>query len=383
VLIYYNQVLVVQAARLRAVAWKRATLGMQNIILVTGGAGFIGSNFILQQTQDESVSVVNLDKLTYAGNLNNLDSIAVQKDVRYEFVHGDIGDRDLVRQLMKKHEPRAIVHFAAESHVDRSIRGPEEFIRTNVDGTFSLLEETRAYWGALPEPERNRFRFLHVSTDEVYGSLGPNDPPFCETTPYAPNSPYAASKAASDHLVRAYHHTYGLPTLTTNCSNNYGRFQFPEKLIPLIILNAREGKPLPVYGDGKNVRDWLYVEDHCEAIATVLRDGQPGDTYNIGGWNEKPNIEIVETICDLVDEMAPRAGDSRRTLITFVKDRPGHDRRYAMDARKIERELGWKPKATFESGIRQTVRWYLENEPWVRNVTSGSYRQWVATHYSG
>jgi len=382
VLIYYNQVLVVQAARLRAVAWKRATLGMQNIILVTGGAGFIGSNFILQQTQDESVSVVNLDKLTYAGNLNNLDSIAVQKDVRYEFVHGDIGDRDLVRQLMKKHEPRAIVHFAAESHVDRSIRGPEEFIRTNVDGTFSLLEETRAYWGALPEPERNRFRFLHVSTDEVYGSLGPNDPPFCETTPYAPNSPYAASKAASDHLVRAYHHTYGLPTLTTNCSNNYGRFQFPEKLIPLIILNAREGKPLPVYGDGKNVRDWLYVEDHCEAIATVLRDGQPGDTYNIGGWNEKPNIEIVETICDLVDEMAPRAGDSRRTLITFVKDRPGHDRRYAMDARKIERELGWKPKATFESGIRQTVRWYLENEPWVRNVTSGSYRQWVATHYS-
>jgi dTDP-glucose 4,6-dehydratase len=382
VLIYYNQVLVVQAARLRAVAWKRATLGMQNIILVTGGAGFIGSNFILQQTQDESVSVVNLDKLTYAGNLNNLDSIAVQKDVRYEFVHGDIGDRDLVRQLMKKHEPRAIVHFAAESHVDRSIRGPEEFIRTNVDGTFSLLEETRAYWGALPEPERNRFRFLHVSTDEVYGSLGPNDPPFCETTPYAPNSPYAASKAASDHLVRAYHHTYGLPTLTTNCSNNYGRFQFPEKLIPLIILNARQGKPLPVYGDGKNVRDWLYVEDHCAAIATVLRDGQPGDTYNIGGWNEKPNIEIVETICDLVDEMAPRAGDSRRTLITFVKDRPGHDRRYAMDARKIERELGWKPKATFESGIRQTVRWYLENEPWVRNVTSGSYRQWVATHYS-
>ncbi|HWY02135.1 MAG TPA: dTDP-glucose 4,6-dehydratase [Candidatus Acidoferrum sp.] len=361
---------------------KRATLGMQNIILVTGGAGFIGSNFILQQTQDESVAVVNLDKLTYAGNLNNLDSIAVHKDVRYEFVHGDIGDRDLVRQLMEKHEPRAIVHFAAESHVDRSIRGPDEFIRTNVDGTFALLEQTRAYWGALPEPERNRFRFLHVSTDEVYGSLGPDDPPFCETTPYAPNSPYAASKAASDHLVRAYHHTYGLPTLTTNCSNNYGRFQFPEKLIPLIILNARQGKPLPVYGDGKNVRDWLYVEDHCQAIATVLRDGQPGDTYNIGGWNEKPNIEIVETICDLVDEMAPRAGDSRRGLITFVKDRPGHDRRYAMDAGKIERELGWKPKATFESGIRQTVRWYLENEQWVRNVTSGSYRQWVATHYS-
>jgi dTDP-glucose 4,6-dehydratase len=251
-----------------------------------------------------------------------------------------------------------------------------------VDGTFALLEETRAYWSALRDEERNRFRFLHVSTDEVYGSLGPNDPPFSETTQYAPNSPYAASKAASDHLVRAYHHTYGLPTLTTNCSNNYGPFQFPEKLIPLMILNARDGKPLPVYGDGKNVRDWLFVEDHCAAIATVLRGGKPGDAYNIGGWNEKPNIEIVETVCDLVDEMAPRSGGSRRSLITFVKDRPGHDRRYAMDARKIDRELGWKPKATFESGIRKTVRWYLENEEWVRAVTSGSYRQWMATHYS-
>jgi dTDP-glucose 4,6-dehydratase len=351
-----------------------------NMILVTGGAGFIGSNFILQQMQDESVSMVNLDKLTYAGNLHNLDCIA--PDRRYEFVHGDIGDRGLVGHRLQKHQPGAIVHFAAESHVDRSIRGPEDFIRTNIVGTFALLEETRAYWGTLSDEGRKLYRFLHVSTDEVYGSLGPDDPPSSETTPYTPNSPYAASKAASDHLVRAYHHTYGLPTLTTNCSNNYGRFQFPEKLIPLMILNAREGKPLPVYGDGKNVRDWLYVEDHCEAIATVLRSGRPGETYNIGGWNERPNIEIVETICDLVDEMAPHAAVSRRNLITFVKDRPGHDRRYALDARKIERELGWKPKATFESGIRKTVRWYLENEEWVRDVTSGSYRQWVATHYS-
>ncbi len=353
---------------------------MRNTTLVTGGAGFIGSNFVLQQMQDKLASIVNLDKLTYAGNLHNLESI--EPDRKYEFVHGDIADRALVRQLLEKHQPGAIVHFAAESHVDRSIRGPEDFIRTNVDGTFALLEETRAYWNGLPDKEQEQFRFLHVSTDEVYGSLGPDDPPFSETTPYAPNSPYAASKAASDHLVRAYHHTYGLPTLTTNCSNNYGRFQFPEKLIPLMILNARDGKPLPVYGDGKNVRDWLYVEDHCEAIATVLQRGQPGDTYNIGGWNEKPNIEIVQTICDLVDEIAPRTAGSRRNLITFVKDRPGHDRRYAMDAGKIDRDLGWKPKATFESGIRRTVRWYLENEEWVRNVTSGSYRQWVATHYS-
>ena len=358
---------------------------MQMTILVTGGAGFIGSNFILQQMQDEAASIepasiVNLDNLTYAGNLGNLESIASHSG--YQFVHGDIGDRALVRRLLETLRPTAIVHFAAESHVDRSIRGPEDFIRTNIDGTFALLEETRAHWIALPENEKKAFRFLHVSTDEVYGSLGPQDPPFSETTPYAPNSPYAASKAASDHLVRAYHHTYGLPVLTTNCSNNYGRFQFPEKLIPLMILNARDGKALPVYGDGKNVRDWLYVEDHCEAIATVLRRGRPGETYNIGGWNEKPNIEIVQMICDLVDEAAPGIGRSRRELITYVKDRPGHDRRYAMDARKIERELGWKPKATFEAGIRKTVRWYLENEGWVRDVTSGSYRQWVATHYS-
>jgi dTDP-glucose 4,6-dehydratase len=353
---------------------------MGTTILVTGGAGFIGSNFILQQMRDATAPIVNLDKLTYAGNPRNLESIAGNR--QYEFVQGDIGDRELVRKLLAKHEPHAIVHFAAESHVDRSIRGPDDFIRTNIDGTFALLEETRAYWSALPHAEQQHLRFLHVSTDEVYGSLGPNDPPFSESTPYAPNSPYAASKAASDHLVRAYHHTYGLPTLTTNCSNNYGPLQFPEKLIPLMILNARAVKPLPVYGDGKNVRDWLYVEDHCAAIATVLHRGRPGETYNIGGWNEKPNIEIVETICDLVDEMAPRRQSSRRELITFVKDRPGHDRRYAMDARKIERELGWKPKETFETGIRKTVCWYLENDIWVKDVTSGSYRQWIATHYS-
>ncbi len=353
---------------------------MPNTILVTGGAGFIGSNFVLRQLRDESASIVNLDKLTYAGNLHNLESIA--SSPRYEFVQGDIGDRGLVRRLLEKHRPTAIVHFAAESHVDRSIRGPEDFIRTNVDGTFVLLEETRAYWSVLPEAAKTGFRFLHISTDEVYGSLEPEDPLFSETTAYAPNSPYAASKAASDHLVRAYHHTYGLPTLTTNCSNNYGRFQFPEKLIPLMILNARDRKSLPVYGDGKNVRDWLYVEDHCDAIAAVLQRGRVGETYNIGGWNEKPNIEIVQLICDLLDEMMPDAGKSRRELIAFVKDRPGHDRRYAIDARKIERELGWRPKATFEAGIRKTVRWYLENDAWVRDVTSGSYRQWVATHYS-
>ncbi len=354
---------------------------MRNVILVTGGAGFIGSNFILQQLDAEAAtSLVNLDKLTYAGNLHNLEAVAT--DRRYEFVHGDIGDRGLVRQLLEKHQPSAIVHFAAESHVDRSIRGPDDFIRTNVDGTFALLEEVRAYWASLSGDESKRFRFLHVSTDEVYGSLGPHDPPFSETTAYAPNSPYSASKAASDHLVRAYHHTYGLPTLTTNCSNNYGRFQFPEKLIPLMILNARDGKPLPVYGDGLNVRDWIYVADHCEAIALVLARGTPGETYNVGGWNERPNLEIVQAVCDIVDEMAPRAGGSRRELITFVKDRPGHDRRYAMDARKIERELGWRPKETFETGIRKTIRWYLEHEEWVRDVTSGSYRQWISTHYS-
>ena len=353
---------------------------MNRRILVTGGAGFIGSNFVLQQMQEGSAHLLNFDKLTYAGNLHNLESVA--NHPRYEFIKGDIGNRAEVKSAFERFRPTAIVHFAAESHVDRSIRGPADFIQTNINGTFALLEETREYWSALPEAERNNFRFLHVSTDEVYGSLGPQDPQFSETTPYAPNSPYAASKAASDHLVRAYHHTYGLPTLTTNCSNNYGRFQFPEKLIPLMILNAREGKPLPVYGDGRNVRDWLYVEDHCEAIRTVLERGKVGETYNIGGWNEKPNIEIVETICQLVDEMAPAAGKSRKDLITYVKDRPGHDRRYAIDAGKIERELGWKPKETFETGIRKTVRWYLENEQWVRDVTSGSYRQWIATHYS-
>jgi dTDP-glucose 4,6-dehydratase len=353
---------------------------MDNTFIVTGGAGFIGSNFILQQMEGDSGSIVNLDKLTYAGNPRNLESIASES--RYEFVHGDIADRDLVRNLLKRRKPRAIVHFAAESHVDRSIRGPDDFIRTNVDGTFALLEEARTYWQGLEDKEKAGFRFLHVSTDEVYGSLAPDDPPFCETTAYAPNSPYAASKAASDHLVRAYHHTYGLPVLTTNCSNNYGRFQFPEKLIPLMILNARDGKPLPVYGDGHNIRDWLYVEDHCMAIATVLGSGRVGATYNIGGWNEKHNIDIIEAICDIVDEMAGSSGAPRRSLITFVKDRPGHDRRYAMNASKIERELGWQPMETFESGIRKTVRWYLQNEQWVHEVTSGSYRQWIEIHYS-
>ncbi len=353
---------------------------MDKTILVTGGAGFVGSNFILQRMERDPSPIVNLDKLTYAGNLRNLDAIAI--DRRYEFVHGDIADRGLVQSLLTRRRPRAIVHFAAESHVDRSIRGPDDFIRTNVDGTFALLEEVRTYWVGLSEQEKTDFRFLHVSTDEVYGSLGPEDPAFSETTPYAPNSPYAASKAASDHLVRAYHHTYGLPTLTTNCSNNYGRFQFPEKLIPLMILNARDGKPLPVYGDGQNVRDWLYVEDHCTAIAIVLAQGRIGETYNIGGGNQKRNIDIVQTICDIVDEMAGRGSASRRSLITFVKDRPGHDRRYAMDATKIESELGWRPLETFESGIRKTVKWYLGNEEWVRDVTSGTYREWIETHYS-
>jgi len=353
---------------------------MENAIVVTGGAGFIGSNFILDEIKRHATSILNLDKLTYAGNLRNLESVA--HDRRYEFIRGDIADRSLVRSLLARRKPRAILHFAAESHVDRSIRGPDDFIRTNIDGTFALLEEVRAYWGSLSDQEKTAFRFLHVSTDEVFGSLQPKEAAFSETTPYAPNSPYAASKAASDHLVRAYHHTYGLPVLTTNCSNNYGRFQFPEKLIPLMILNARDEKPLPVYGDGQNVRDWLYVEDHCQAIATVLARGKVGETYNIGGWNEKRNLEIVETICDIVDELAGSRGGSRRELITFVKDRPGHDRRYAMDATKIERELGWKPRETFESGIRKTVRWYLENEAWIHEVTSGSYRQWIETHYS-
>jgi dTDP-glucose 4,6-dehydratase len=354
---------------------------MSESLLVTGGAGFIGSNFLLQWIEQESAPVINLDKLTYAGNLRNLEPIA--HSPRYHFVHGDIADRELVRSLLRAHRPRAIVHFAAESHVDRSILGPDEFIRTNVGGTFAMLEEARAYWCALDAAERDRFRFLHVSTDEVYGSLRTSDPPFHEETRYSPNSPYSASKAASDHLVRAYHHTYQLPTLTTNCSNNYGPFQFPEKLIPLMILNARSGKPLPVYGDGQNVRDWLYVGDHCEAIRVVLARGKPGETYNIGGWNEKKNVEIVDSICSLLDELSPNDPVMpHRDLVTFVKDRPGHDRRYAIDARKIERELQWHPKETFETGIRKTMRWYLEHEDWVREVTSGDYRKWIATQYS-
>ncbi|MBZ5657836.1 MAG: dTDP-glucose 4,6-dehydratase [Acidobacteriia bacterium] len=351
------------------------------MILVTGGAGFIGSNFVLQWLAHESARVVNLDKLTYAGNPRNLESIAEHPG--YSFQQGDIVDRELVARLLQSERPRAIVHFAAESHVDRSIHGPDDFVRTNVNGTFSLLEEARTYWSALSEADQRAFRFLHVSTDEVYGSLGPSDPAFTETTPYAPNSPYSASKAASDHLVRAYHHTYGLPTLTTNCSNNYGPYQFPEKLIPLMILNACSGKPLPVYGDGQNVRDWLYVEDHCSAIRIVLAEGQAGETYNIGGCVEKKNMEIVNTICDLLDELRP--GDPvvpHRKLVSFVKDRLGHDRRYAMDATKIERELSWRPKETFETGIRKTVNWYLQHEDWVRDVTSGGYRQWIAKNYS-
>jgi len=350
-------------------------------IVVTGGAGFIGSNFILQWLASEQSPVINLDKLTYAGNLANLESVAT--DTRYQFVHGDIGDRKLVASLLENHQPCAIVHFAAESHVDRSIHGPDDFILTNVNGTFALLEEVRAYCATLDPSDKQNFRFLHVSTDEVYGSLKPEDPEFSESTAYAPNSPYSASKAASDHLVRAYHHTYGLPTLTTNCSNNYGPYQFPEKLIPLVILNARTGKSIPVYGDGGNVRDWLYVADHCDAIRTVLAKGRIGETYNIGGANEKKNLDIVHTICAILDELCPNDPVvPHKQLIKFVQDRPGHDRRYAIDPRKIGGELGWKPKETFETGIRKTVRWYLENEQWVRDVTSGSYRQWIATHYS-
>lgn len=354
---------------------------MEKPILVTGGAGFIGSNFILHWLKAEKTPVINLDSLTYAGNLRNLES--VENDSRYRFVRADIVDRNSVRQIFAEQRPRAVVHFAAESHVDRSIRGPDDFVRTNVNGTFSLLEESRAYWTELPQSERDRFRVLHISTDEVYGSLTPSDPAFCETTRYQPNSPYSASKAASDHLVRAYHHTYGLPVLTTNCSNNYGPFQFPEKLIPLMILNARSGKPLPVYGDGKNVRDWLYVGDHCGAIRTVLGHGTPGETYNVGGRNEKANIEVVETICSILDELCPSDPVvPHRKLITYVKDRPGHDRRYAIDSSKIERDLGWKPRETFETGLRKTVEWYLNNSKWTQDVTSGSYRQWIATHYS-
>jgi dTDP-glucose 4,6-dehydratase len=354
---------------------------MSETIIVTGGAGFIGSNFVLQWFETERTALVNLDKLTYAGNLRNLESLSA--DRRYTFIQGDIAERKLVRQILRDHRPRALIHFAAESHVDRSIRGPDDFIKTNVNGTFALLEEARSYWSDLPEIEKRSFRFLHVSTDEVYGSLGPQDPPFHEKTRYEPNSPYSASKAASDHLVRAYYHTYSLPVLTTNCSNNYGPFQFPEKLIPLMILNARQGTQLPVYGDGKNIRDWVFVADHCEAIRAVLARGRPGETYNIGGNNQKPNIEVVETICSILDELSPEdPAVPHRQLITFVQDRPGHDRRYAIDASKIERELGWKPRETFETGLRKTVNWYIDHLDWVKEVTSGSYRQWVATHYS-
>jgi len=354
---------------------------MEDSILVTGGAGFIGSNFILQWIASESARIVNLDKLTYAGNLDNLRS--VEANPRYRFERGDILDRKLLGTLLARETPRAIVHFAAESHVDRSIHGPDDFIRTNVDGTFALLEEARAYWSSLAGEDRAAFRFLHVSTDEVYGSLGPADPAFTEHTPYQPNSPYSASKAASDHLARAYYHTYGVPVLTTNCSNNYGPYQFPEKLIPLMILNACEGKPLPVYGDGKNVRDWLYVEDHCRAIRAVLAHGRAGETYNIGGRNEKKNLEIVHSICVLLDRLRPADPVvPHDKLISFVKDRPGHDRRYAMNIAKVERELNWHPQETFETGIEKTVRWYLEHDLWVQGVISGSYRQWIAKHYA-
>lgn len=348
------------------------------MIFVTGGAGFIGANFVLGWLAESTEPVVNLDKLTYAGNLNNLASVA--GDARHHFVRGDICDGARMLALFQEHRPRAIVHFAAESHVDRSIHGPGEFINTNINGTFALLEAARAWWGSLEGVEKAAFRFLHVSTDEVYGSLGPHDAPFTETTPYAPNSPYSASKAASDHLVRAYHHTYGLPTLTTNCSNNYGPYHFPEKLIPLMIANALAGKPLPVYGDGQQVRDWLYVSDHCAAIGRVLAAGTPGEVYNVGGWNEMTNLEVVHTLCDILDRAAPRAG-SYRELITYVTDRPGHDRRYAIDASKLERELGWKPAETFATGIEKTVAWYLANQAWVADVQSGAYLNWVEQNY--
>jgi dTDP-glucose 4,6-dehydratase len=350
------------------------------VILVTGGAGFIGANFVLDWLAAHNEPVVNLDALTYAGNLENLTSL--QGDARHVFVRGDITDRACVDGLLATHRPRAIVHFAAESHVDRSILGPEAFLRTNIHGTFVLLEAARQYWSGLQGAERDAFRFLHVSTDEVYGSLDATAPAFTETHPYEPNSPYSASKAASDHLVRAWHHTYGLPVLTTNCSNNYGPFQFPEKLIPLVITRALRGEPLPVYGDGLNVRDWLYVGDHCTAIRRVLEGGRLGETYNIGGWNEKTNIDIVRGICRLLDEMRPDPAGPRERLITFVKDRPGHDRRYAIDARKVADELGWRPAETFETGIRRTVRWYLDHSAWVEGVTSGRYQDWVRNNYA-
>jgi dTDP-glucose 4,6-dehydratase len=349
------------------------------MILVTGGAGFIGSNFVLDWLADRDEPLVNLDALTYAGNLANLKGL--EKDPRHIFVRGDVCDRVLVERLLAEHRPRAIVHLAAESHVDRSIHGPGLFMQTNVTGTFTLLEAARKHWMTLDAESRNDFRFLHVSTDEVYGSLRPNDPPFTENHPYEPNSPYSASKAASDHLVRAWHNTYGLPVLTTNCSNNYGPFHFPEKLIPLTIVNALAGKPLPVYGDGMQVRDWLYVRDHCSAIRDVLGKGRVGETYNVGGWNEMPNIEIVSTICRILDELRPDPAGRYARLVTHVEDRPGHDRRYAIDARKIARELGWKPAETFETGIRKTIRWYLENPSWVTDVQSGAYRKWIGTNY--
>ena len=349
-------------------------------ILVTGGAGFIGSNFVHNWLAESDELLVNLDKLTYAGNLGNLQSLA--QDKRHVFVHGDIGDRELVQALLTQHQPRAVLHFAAESHVDRSIHGPLDFIQTNVVGTCQLLESVRAYWSGLSPDVQRSFRFLHVSTDEVYGSLEPQAPAFKETNLYEPNSPYAASKAASDHLVRAWHHTYGLPVLTTNCSNNYGPCHFPEKLIPLVLHNTLAGKPLPIFGDGMQIRDWLYVQDHCRAIARVLDAGRPGETYNIGGWNEKPNIEVVRTLCALLDELQPRVdGKSYAEQITYVKDRAGHDRRYAIDASKISTELGWRPQETFETGLRKTVQWYLDNQDWVSAVTSGHYRQWVDLQY--
>ena len=352
------------------------------MIIVTGGAGFIGSNFVLDWLCRSDDPIINLDKLTYAGNLENLASL--QGNTRHTFIRGDIGDANLVASLLNEHKPRAIINFAAESHVDRSIHGPEDFIQTNIIGTFRLLEAVRGYWSGLNNETKQSFRFLHVSTDEVYGSLAKGEPAFSETRRYEPNSPYSASKAASDHLVRAYHHTYGLPVLTTNCSNNYGPYHFPEKLIPLMIVNALAGKSLPVYGDGQQIRDWLYVKDHCSAIRRVLEAGRVGEVYNIGGCNEKPNIEIVHTVCALLDELRPRTdGRSYREQITYVTDRPGHDRRYAIDASKIEHELGWKPAETFETGIRKTVQWYLDNQSWVSNVQSGAYRTWVEKNYQG
>jgi dTDP-glucose 4,6-dehydratase len=350
------------------------------MILVTGGAGFIGSNFVLDWIAQSDEPVINLDVLTYAGNRENLATL--DNDPRHVFVQGDIGDSELVARLLAEHQPRAVINFAAESHVDRSIHGPEDFIQTNIVGTFRLLEAVRAYYGQLPERGKNAFRFLHVSTDEVYGSLTKDAPAFTESHRYEPNSPYSASKAASDHLVRAYHHTYGLPVLTTNCSNNYGPYHFPEKLIPLCILNALAGKPLPIYGDGQQIRDWLYVKDHCSAIRRVLEAGRLGEVYNVGGWNEMPNLDVVHTLCAILDELSPRAdGQPYKTQITYVTDRPGHDRRYAIDASKLERELGWKPAETFATGIRKTVQWYLDNQPWVSNVTSGAYRDWLGKQY--